>query len=163
MSVVGWLKKDGKWKMNRVLGLTLVVLAALVSLVGCFYTPYDPNAMDATIKNASPSLAHFFGTDNFGRDVLSRVMKGAGTTFAVGLSVVTIGAVGGCLMGAFTGYFGGKVEVLISRSVWNVTGETTSPCIIAQSILSAARQISSNGMCTEVRDGLLIAEMSVLS
>ena len=60
-------------------------------------------------------------------------------------------------------YFGGKVEVLISRSVWNVTGETDSPCIIAQSILSAERQISSNGMCTEVREGLLIVEISVLS
>ncbi len=115
MSVVGWLKKDGKWKMNRVVGLVLVVLAALVSLVGCFYTPYDPNAMDATLKNASPSLAHLFGTDNFGRDVFSRVMKGSGTTFAVGLAVVSIGAVGGCLVGAFTGYFGGKADLILMR------------------------------------------------
>lgn len=115
MSVVGWLKKDGKWKMNRVLGLVLVVLAALISLVGCFYTPYDPNAMDATIKNASPSLSHLFGTDNFGRDVFSRVMKGSGTTFAVGLAVVSIGAVGGCLLGAFTGYFGGKADLILMR------------------------------------------------
>ena len=61
------------------------------------------------------------------------------------------------------GYFGGIVEVLISRSVWNVTGETDSPCIIAQSILSAARQISSRGMWTDVREGLLMAEISVLS
>ncbi len=115
MSIVGWLKKDGKWKMNRVVGMVLVVLAALISLVGCFYTPCDPNAMDATLKNASPSLAHLFGTDNFGRDVLSRVMKGAGTTFAVGLAVVSIGAVGGCLMGAFTGYFGGKADLILMR------------------------------------------------
>lgn len=43
-------------------------------------------------------------------------------------------------------YFGGMVEVLTSRSVWNMTGETDSPCIIAQSILSAAKQISSRGM-----------------
>lgn len=61
------------------------------------------------------------------------------------------------------GYFGGMVEVLISRSVWNVTGETDSPCIIAQSKLRAARQISSKGMLTDVREGLLMAEMSVLS
>ena len=60
-------------------------------------------------------------------------------------------------------YFGGIVEVLISRSVWNVTGETDSPCIIAHSILSAARQISSRGMWTDVREGLLMVEMSVLS
>ena len=115
MSVIGWLKKDGKWRMNRVIGLVLVALAALISLIGCFYTPYDPNAMDATLKNASPSLAHVFGTDNFGRDVLSRVMKGAGTTFAVGFSVLAIGAVGGCLLGAFTGYFGGKADLVLMR------------------------------------------------
>lgn len=115
MSVIGWFKKDGKWKLNRVVGLTLVVLAALISLIGYFYTPYDPNAMDATLKNASPSLTHLFGTDNFGRDVFSRVMKGAGTTFAVGLSVLAIGATGGCLLGAFTGYFGGKADLILMR------------------------------------------------
>ena len=115
MSVVGWLKKDGKYNGNRILGIVLVAAAVLISLVGCFYTPYDPNAMDATLKNASPSLAHLFGTDNFGRDVFSRVMKGAGTTFAVGLSVVSIGAVGGCVLGAFTGYFGGKADLILMR------------------------------------------------
>lgn len=115
MRFIGWFKKDGKWKVNRVVGAVLVLLAALISLVGCFYTPYDPNAMDAGLKNAAPSLAHWFGTDNFGRDVFSRVMKGSGTTFAVGLAVVSIGAAGGCLMGAFTGYFGGKADLILMR------------------------------------------------
>ncbi|MBR2407595.1 MAG: ABC transporter permease [Lachnospiraceae bacterium] len=115
MNVTGWLKKDGKWKVNRIIGVVLVGLAVIVSLTGCFYTPYDPDAMDATLKNASPSLSHLFGTDNFGRDVLSRVMKGAGTTLLVGLAVVSIGAVGGCLMGAFTGYFGGKADLILMR------------------------------------------------
>ena len=115
MSFVGWFKKDGKWKVNRIVGVILVVLAAMISLVGCFYTPYDPNAMDAGLKNAGPSLSHWFGTDNFGRDVFSRVMKGSGTTFTVGLAVVFIGAVGGCLIGAFTGYFGGKADLILMR------------------------------------------------
>ena len=115
MGFIGWLKKDGKWNVNRVIGLVLVSFAVIVSLVGCFYTPYDANAMDGMLKNASPSSAHLFGTDNFGRDVLSRVMKGAGTTFAVGLAVVSIGAVGGCLVGAFTGYFGGKADLILMR------------------------------------------------
>ncbi len=115
MRLTGWFKKDGKYNINRIIGLVFVTMAVLISLVGCFYTPYDPNAMDAGIKNAAPSLSHLFGTDNFGRDVLSRVMKGAGTTFAVGLSVVSIGAVGGCLLGAFTGYFGGKADLILMR------------------------------------------------
>lgn len=115
MNVKNWFRKDGKWKINRIIGTVLVGLAVALSLVGCFYTPYDPNAIDATLKNMAPSLSHWFGTDNFGRDVLSRVMKGAGTTFLVGLSVVSIGAVGGCLLGAFTGYFGGKADLVLMR------------------------------------------------
>ncbi|MGN1083767.1 MAG: ABC transporter permease [Lachnospiraceae bacterium] len=111
----GWLKKNGKLNINLILGLILFCGAVLFSVIGCFYTPYAPNAMNADLKNAAPSLAHPFGTDNFGRDVLSRVMKGAGTTFLVGLSVVSIGALGGCLLGAFTGYFGGKADLILMR------------------------------------------------
>ncbi|MBQ8798777.1 MAG: ABC transporter permease [Lachnospiraceae bacterium] len=115
MSVACWLKKDGKYNINRIIGLLFVAIALLISLVGCFYTPYDPNAMNADIKNAAPSFSHLFGTDNFGRDVFSRVMKGAGTTFLVGISVVSIGAVCGCLLGAFTGYFGGLADLILMR------------------------------------------------
>ena len=56
MNVTGWLKRDGKWKVNRIIGVVLVGLAVIVSLTGCFYTPYDPDAMDAALKNASPSF-----------------------------------------------------------------------------------------------------------
>jgi len=115
MSFRGWLKKNGKYNSNRIVGMIFVTAAVVISLVGCFYTPYDPNAMNADIKNAAPSFLHLFGTDNFGRDVFSRVMKGAGTTFLVGLSVVAIGATGGCLLGAFTGYFGGKADLILMR------------------------------------------------
>lgn len=110
-----WFKKNGAWNVNRILGAVLFFVALLISIVGCFYTPYHPNAMHAELKNTAPSLSHLFGTDNFGRDVLSRVMKGAGTTFFVGFLVVAIGAVGGCLLGAFTGYFGGKADLILMR------------------------------------------------
>lgn len=115
MKLFRWFRKDGKWNANRIIGFTLVLFSVALSVIGCFYTPYDPNEMNAGMKNAAPSLSHLFGTDNFGRDVLSRVMKGAGTTFSVGLSVVFIGAAGGCLMGAFTGYFGGKADLILMR------------------------------------------------
>ncbi|MDD6034641.1 MAG: ABC transporter permease [Lachnospiraceae bacterium] len=115
MGAFGWMRKNGKLNINRSIGFVLVLFAVLVSFIGCFFTPYDPNAMNAELKNAAPSFLHWFGTDNFGRDVFSRVMKGAGTTFLVGLSVVAIGAVGGCLLGAFTGYFGGKADLILMR------------------------------------------------
>ena len=64
---------------------------------------------------SGPSLAHLMGTDNFGRDILCRVMKGAGTTASIALATLAIGAAGGCLTGARTGYFGGPVDALLMR------------------------------------------------
>ena len=111
----GRLKRNRKRNINLIIGMVLFLAAILFSLIGCFYTPYDPNVMNAELMNAAPSPAHLFGTDNFGRDVFSRVMKGAGTTFLVGFCVVSIGAAGGCLLGAFTGYFGGKADLILMR------------------------------------------------
>jgi peptide/nickel transport system permease protein len=83
--------------------------------VGLFYTPFDPNAMSASLKNKAPSLLHWFGTDYMGRDILSRVMDGAGTTFLVGTATVFIGAFFGSVIGAVTGYFGGILDEVIMR------------------------------------------------
>lgn len=110
-----WRKKKKNPDANQILGAVLFFVTLFISILGCFYTPFDPNAMNAELRNAPPSLLHLLGTDNYGRDVLSRVMKGAGTTFFVGFLVVAIGAVGGCLLGAFTGYFGGKADLILMR------------------------------------------------
>ncbi len=104
-----------KKNINHRLGQILVCAVVLFVLIGCFYTPYDPNEMNAGLVNAGPSLTHPFGTDQFGRDVLSRVMKGAGTTFFVGLCTVAIGAAAGILLGALTGYYGGLFDEILMR------------------------------------------------
>lgn len=96
--------------------IMMSVILAFV-LVGIFYTPYDPNEMNASIKNMPPSFSHWFGTDNFGRDILSRVMEGSKTTFFIALCTVVIGCVAGSFIGAVTGYFGGIVDTVIMR--WN--------------------------------------------
>ncbi|MEA4942033.1 Glutathione transport system permease protein GsiD [bioreactor metagenome] len=90
------------------------VLLALI-LLGAVWTPYDPAAMMAGPKLDGPSFAHLFGTDNFGRDIFSRVLKGAGVTALVATGTVAIGAVCGTLIGALTGYFGGAVDELLMR------------------------------------------------
>jgi peptide/nickel transport system permease protein len=84
-------------------------------LIGILHTPFDPNEMNGAIKNMAPSLAHPFGTDNFGRDILSRVMVGASTTFLVAILTVAIGAIVGTAVGAFTGYYGGWMDEVIMR------------------------------------------------
>jgi peptide/nickel transport system permease protein len=63
----------------------------------------------------APSLRHIFGTDNFGRDVFSRVMKGISTTYLISLCTVAMGAAVGVIVGALTGYFGGIVDDILMR------------------------------------------------
>lgn len=106
-----------KKKINAYLLAGLIITGALLllTLIGAFHTPYDPNAMDSLAKFQRPGGAHIFGTDNFGRDIFSRVLKGSGTTLAIALATVAIGAVFGTLIGALTGYFGGIVDDTLMR------------------------------------------------
>ena len=96
-------------------GLILTGLMAALALVGCVWTPYSPTAMSGSEKFLAPCLRHLFGTDNFGRDIFSRVLAGAGTTFFISAATVCIGAAAGTLVGAFTGYFGGWLDEALMR------------------------------------------------
>ena len=104
-----------KYPFKRKAGIILTAILALVAVVGLFWTPYDPEAMSITLKNGAPTLLHPFGTDNYGRDVLSRVMAGLSTTFFISISVVGIGTAVGTIIGALTGYFGGIFDEIIMR------------------------------------------------
>ena len=88
-------------------------MTALI-LVGFFWTPYDPTAMEAK-KFLPPSWEHLLGTDNFGRDIFSRVLQGAGTSFLIAVCVVAIGCVCGILIGSLCGYFGGVPDLVLTR------------------------------------------------
>lgn len=96
-------------------GCCLTALLLALILMGMVWTPYDPNAMDAAAILESPSLAHPFGTDHFGRDIFSRVLKGAGVTTLIAVGTVCIGGVAGVCIGAVTGYFGGRIDALLMR------------------------------------------------
>ena len=96
-------------------GLALTGALAALILLSFFWTPYDPNAMAAGPKFDAPSLAHWMGTDNFGRDIFSRVLQGAGSTVSIALATLGIGAVCGSLVGALTGYFGGPADEILMR------------------------------------------------
>lgn len=87
----------------------------LLWAVSLFYTPYDPNEMNTLESFQTPSLAHLLGTDNFGRDIFSRVIKGSQVTFFVGFFAVAFGLAVGFLLGASAGYFGGAADEIIMR------------------------------------------------
>jgi len=82
---------------------------------GFFWTPYAPSALSAADREAKPSLRHLFGCDQLGRDVFSRTLEGAGSTLAIALAVLAVGAVCGLAIGALCGYYGGAADALVMR------------------------------------------------
>ncbi|MCX7622732.1 MAG: ABC transporter permease [Thermomicrobium sp.] len=114
----GWVRQSARssvwWRLARqrsaVLGGSIIIALVLVALVGPLVVPYDPLAMELGNRLRPPSLAHPFGTDEFGRDVLSRVLFGARISLHVGIIAVGIAGTLGCLLGLVTGYFGGWLD-----------------------------------------------------
>ncbi|HXF83067.1 MAG TPA: ABC transporter permease [bacterium] len=98
-------------------GLILILLQALIALGAPLVAPYNPVANDFGAMLRSPSAAHWFGTDAFGRDVLSRIIFGARTALLVGFGASLTGGTLGAVIGVVSAYFGGKTDLLIQRFV----------------------------------------------
>ncbi|EIM76551.1 ABC transporter permease [Nitratireductor aquibiodomus RA22] len=94
-------------KANGLAGVILVSLVLGVAVLGNVYTPHDPLKSDLLNRFAGSSLSHPLGTDMFGRDILSRLMRGAWVSVSIGLSTLLIPVVLGTLLGAAAGYFRG--------------------------------------------------------
>ena len=114
--------KKKKWNSYLVIGAIMTGITLAIALIGAFWTPYEATAMSASEKFVGPSLRHLFGTDNFGRDIFSRVMEAVGTTVVISVLVVAASALVGILVGALTGYFGGIVDEVIMRITDAVNG-----------------------------------------
>lgn len=91
-------------------GLFLVAAITAIGLLAPVLAPYDPDLMNMPQRLAAPSVAHLFGTDEMGRDILSRIMYGARISIAVGVIIVAVSAALGCVLGSLSGYAGGKVD-----------------------------------------------------
>lgn len=104
-----------KRNYNLIIGTTVTAVLLFAAILGQFWTPYSPTAMDPGAVNLAPSFTHLMGTDNFGRDIFSRVMNGSGSTFFVAVCTVFIGAVFGTILGALTGYYGGWLDNVVMR------------------------------------------------
>jgi peptide/nickel transport system permease protein len=110
-----WRDAWRRLKANRLAVFGLIVIAVLVAVafIGPWISPYDFLSQDLEARNQAPSLAHWFGTDDLGRDVLSRVIYGARTALLVAIVVTGIALVIGVVLGAIAGYVGGKVDAFI--------------------------------------------------
>jgi peptide/nickel transport system permease protein len=116
------------------LGALVTALLMGTAAVSVVYTPKDPLAMSSEARLQGPSAAHPFGTDHYGRDLLSRVMTGAVTSIAVGVIAVSIGALAGIAIGVVSGYVGGWVDETLMRLIDAVQG---FPAILAALLFSA--------------------------
>ena len=110
-----WLRFIARDK-KALAGLIVLAVLAAAAVLAPVVAPYDPNAMMYDMIGA-PSLAHPLGTDDLGRDLLSRLIYGARVSLFVGLSTVLLALVAGVLLGIAAGYFGGFVDTMIMRYI----------------------------------------------
>ncbi len=97
------------------IGAAIIVVMLAIIICGVIFSPYDPDAMDASAKFADPSPAHPMGCDNFGRDLFARLSIGGATTLFIAVATVFIGVIFGIIIGALTGYYGGVVDEILMR------------------------------------------------
>ena len=109
------------WKILRgnpltMIGLIVIALFYFIAIFGEFLAPYDPYEIVMSRRLRPPSLTHFLGTDELGRDVFSRILSGAKYSLRVGLIVIAIAGFVGASIGVIAGWFGGRVDNFIMRT-----------------------------------------------
>jgi peptide/nickel transport system permease protein len=113
------LLKGLRWPRQRqvTIGLTITVCWALLALCGPWLMPYDPLQGDPSLVAAPPSLAHPFGLDKYGRDVLARVVSGGRYDLFIAVVAVGLAVMAGTAIGSMSGFIGGTIDNLIMRVV----------------------------------------------
>jgi peptide/nickel transport system permease protein len=109
--------RAGQLARSKPLGAASLVLIALIVIVAIFapwLAPYDPTEQTPAMLRG-PSAEHIFGTDNFGRDILSQIIHGARISLQVGIAAVAIGTFFGAALGIVCGYLGGKLDLIVQR------------------------------------------------
>src|SRR5436190_12235354 len=97
------------------IGLVLVLIFGLAGIFAEWIAPYNPTSNDFAAMTEAPSWAHWLGTDQLGRDLLSRILYGARTAFVVGLTSSMVGGFSGLVIGVASAYFGGQFDLWLQR------------------------------------------------
>lgn len=100
---------------TAIAGFAVFAILLIVAIIGPSIAPYPYAEMAPTIKNQAPSAEHWFGTDDTGRDIFSRILVGTRYTLGLGLGACIIGLIVGIILGCIAGFFGGWVEEIIMR------------------------------------------------
>lgn len=109
-----WLRRMTR-SLNISLGVSIILVVVLLAIFAPNLTPYDPERVTPSLRLQAPNEQYIFGTDDFGRDVFTRVAYGARLSLLVGFFSVTIAASIGIPLGMIGGYFGGRIDALLMR------------------------------------------------
>lgn len=128
MKKIHWSSKQRrffhKFRKSKLamVGTFICIVVVFVALTGAWISPYEPSATSVRERFSAPSLAHPLGTDELGRDMLSRIIAGTQITVIVGVCAVLIALVLGTIFGLIAGYYGGMLDTIISGfmdAVWS--------------------------------------------
>lgn len=119
-----WQYAWSRFKKDRlaILGLIIIAVIAIFAIFGPMISPYTYDGQNIENQNQSPSREHWFGTDKFGRDIFTRTLYGARISLTIGLVTALINMVIGVVYGGFSGYFGGKTDMIMMRIVDVLSG-----------------------------------------
>jgi len=154
------LKKDPL----AMLGITIIIIITIASIIGPILIPYSYDGMDIAIQNQGPTAAHWFGTDKFGRDIFVRTLYGARISLTIGFLAAFLNGVIGVLYGGFSGFIGGRIDLIMMRIVDVITSVPSLLYIILimmflgnniQSILIALCLTYWTGTARQVRSQIL--------
>lgn len=109
-----FLRKFKKQK-TAIGALIVILIMVVIAFTAKWIAPYGINEYDYTAIMQAPTAKHWFGTDEFGRDLFSRILNGTGISLSVGLFAVTIAAICGSVLGLIGGYYGGIIDSIIMR------------------------------------------------
>ncbi|HEY7402966.1 MAG TPA: ABC transporter permease [Candidatus Angelobacter sp.] len=109
----------GRRNVLAAAGMVMVAVFVLLALFGPWLAPHDPSSIDLPARLQPPSTSHWFGTDELGRDILSRIIYGARISMLVGTSVVAGSLLLGLILGSIAGYYGGYVDKFFSVILMN--------------------------------------------
>ena len=109
----GWLRF--KKSKATLVGTSIVLVFILLAIVGPYIAPYSMNDQHSVNRLAPPSSEHWFGTDDLGRDIFSRIVHGARISLTVGVTAVILSAVTGGFLGMIAGYYGRWIDMIIMR------------------------------------------------
>ena len=127
MATETWQLTTGNWQLARAArynrlataGVVMVAILALCAIFASWLAPYDPAQINLSARLIGPTALHWFGTDELGRDILSRIVYGARISILVGFSVVAASLCIGLIVGCIAGYYGGRVDRFVNVVVMN--------------------------------------------